>query len=380
MILLSSTVLLLRSFAKILAVDPGFNPENVLTTRVDLPNVRYPESEDIYRFQRRILETLRSIPGVEAVGLSTHVPMTTGNPVNTFQIKGYTMAEGEEMMGAFRTWVSPGYFAALQIPFKIGRVFDYSDSEENRNTLVIDLRLAERYFPEGNAEGQYLTFSGIPENDEDWPAIIGVAKDVRHLGLTDESGRPFAYECMFQHERCVFSIFLRSKRMEKDLLPIVRQKMRQLDPQLPLFLTGQMEYFVNRFLSNRKTVLVLVVAMVVIALTLMSVGVYGVLSYDVSQQKRELSIRMAIGANKVNIAWLVLNRGLLRVGFGLVVGIFGIWVLRQFLQSFLFGIESMDWSSIVITIFILAAVSFTACYIPARRASLLDPADVLREI
>ena len=380
MILLSSTVLLLRSFAKILAVEPGFNPESVLTARMDLPKVRYPESDDIYSFQRRILETLQDIPGVEAVGLSTHVPMTTGYPVLTFQIMGYTMAEGEEQMGAFRTWVSPGYFAALQIPHMNGRVFDYTDSNERRITMVIDQQLADRYFPSENAVGHNLSFSGSPDNDEDWPTIIGVVHNVRHLGLTDESDRPFVYSCIFQHKRRTFSVFLRSKRAESDLLPIVRNRVGQLDRQLPLFLTGKMESFVSDALSDRTILLALVIAMALIALSLMSVGIYGVLSYDVSQQKRDMGIRIAIGASMGQIRLLILKRGLWQVGIGVLIGIFGIWVLRQLLQSFVFGIESMDWLSILITVIVLAIVSVLACYIPARRATLLDPSSVLREM
>lgn len=376
LMLLTGAGLLIRSFAQVTAIDPGFNPEQVVAARVALPS-EYRQDNRAQLFAGQLTTSLEEIPGVK-VGLATATPFLTGMSINTFTVRDYVVPEGAPQSGAYHFSASPGYREALQIPLREGRWFNESDTAEARRVMVVDEDFARQYYPNESAVGHHVTFGGPPDEEGDWPVIIGVVGNVRHNGMEEDSGNPYIYRALAQGGFGALSIFFRTERPTAEVIRMLRDKVTTIDASLPVYEAGPMEGFISQSFSDRRGIMLLLVSFAVLALVLSAVGIYGVLAYDVSQRTREIGIRGAIGASREQIVALILKQGLWKVGIGLVLGLIGAFSLSRLMTSMLFEVQPTDPIAYVIVSFVLLLVGLLASYLPARRAARIDPNVALR--
>jgi len=376
LILLTGAGLLIRSFANAMAINPGFDPRQVIAARIALPS-KYFKDNGTLHFQQRLLTSLQEIPGV-TVSLATATPFETGLPINAFGLRDYKLPPGASQPGAFHLGASPAYLDALHIPLREGRWFNDTDTDKSRRVFVVDESFAKKFFPNSSAVGQHLTFGGPPAKEEDWPEIIGVVGDVRHNGVEEKSGNPFLYHPLTQTPFGQVSVLIRSARPTAEVISMLREKISVIDPALPVFQVGPMDNVISARLNNRRAIMLLLGSFACIALLLSAIGIYGVLAYDVSQRTREIGIRGAIGATREQIVSLVLKQGLWKTGVGLLVGIVGALLLSRFMTSLLFEAKSTDPIVYVGVTLILLITAILASYLPARRAAKIDPLVALR--
>jgi hypothetical protein len=260
-----------------------------------------------------------------------------------------------------------------------GRFYEEADTTPGRQLFVVDQSFARKFFPNGSAVGGRFSFGGRPAKPEDWPTIIGVVKDVPHNGVEEKSGNPFVYQVLQGGRPGGFTLFLRTSRPVADVVSTLRNKVRAIDPSLPLFEAGGLEDAVGSSFDNRRAVMLLLAAFAGLALFLSALGIYGVLAYDVSQRTREIGVRSAIGASRGQIAGLILRQGLWKGGVGVVLGLIGAALVSRSMTSLLFNVKPTDPAVYLAVSLVLIAVALLASYLPARRASRIDPLIALRD-
>ncbi len=380
LVLLTGAGLLIHSFAKALAVDPGFNPKGVVTARIVIPAAHRANAEVANKFMERLGQTLREVPGVTSTSFAGATPFQGGLSINAFTLENDTLPPGSPQPGAFRVLVSPGYAEALGLKLIEGRFFEEADRDPKRRVFVVDESFAKKFFPTGSALGGRFSFGNRPEKPEDWPAIIGVVRDIPHNGVEEKSGNPFIYQVIQQGARPGgLTVFLRTTRSAEELIPALRSKLRELDPTIFMYDAGSLEKIVGASFDTRRAVMLLLAAFAGLALFLSSLGIYGVLAYDVSQRTREIGIRGAIGASRGQIIGLILKQGLWKSGLGIVLGLIGAFVFSRYMTSLLFNVQPTDPLVYVVGSTVLIAVALLASYLPARRAAKIDPLVALRD-
>ena len=380
LMLLTGAGLLMHSFAKAVAVNPGFNPKGVVTARIVIPAAQRSSAEAATKFQERLRQSLLELPGVTSTALAFSTPFQGGLPINAFTLEQDTLPAGSPQPGAFRVMVTPGYEQTLGLKLLDGRFYEEADRDPKRHFFVVDESFARKFFPNGSAIGGRFTFGPRPAKPEDWPTIIGVVADIPHNGVEEKSGNPFIYQVMPQGIRPGgLTLFLRTSRPTNELLPALRAKMRALDPAIFLYDAGTLEQVVGSSFDNRRAVMLLLTAFAGLALFLSSLGIYGVLAYDVSQRTREIGVRGAIGASRGQIIGLIVKQGLWKTGVGVGIGLIGAFLLSRSMTSLLFGVKPTDPLVYVAVSVVLAAVALLASYLPARRAAKIDPLVALRD-
>ncbi len=379
LVLLTGAGLLIHSFAEALKVDTGLNPQGIVTARIALPRAYRASDEAANKIRERLLQSLREIPGASAVALSFATPFQGGLPINAFTLENDVLPAGSPQPGAFRVIVTPGYRETMGLTLLEGRFFEEGDLAPGKKVMVVDRSFAEKFFPGKSAIGGRFTFGGRPEKPEDWPTIIGVVKDVPHNGVEEKSGNPFIYQPMQGGRPGGVTLFLRTTRPEGDVIAALREKLRSIDPAIPLFDTGLLVKAVDSSYDNRRAVMLLLSAFAVLALFLSALGIYGVLAYDVSQRTREIGVRGAIGASQGQIVGLILRQGLWKAGLGVVIGIAGAMLLSRSMTSLLFKVKPTDPAVYAVVSAMLILVALLASYLPARRAAKIDPLVALRD-
>ena len=380
LVLLTGAGLLIHSFANALKVDPGFNPEQVVTGRIAIPAAHRASDEAANKFRDRLLLALREIPGVTSVALASATPFQGGLPINAFTLEQDTLPPGSPQPGAFRVVVTPGYLQTLGLTLVEGRFYEERDLAPNQHLFVVDQSFAKKFFPNRSAVGGRFTFGNRPDKDADWPVIIGVVKDIPHNGVEEKSGNPFIYQLLPPGARPGgMTLFLRSERPAGDLVAAMREKVRAIDPKVFLFDTGPLAKVVNSSFDSRRAVMLLLVVFAGLALFLSALGIYGVLAYDVSQRTREIGVRGAIGASREQVIGLILRQGLWKAGIGIVVGLIGAVLLSRYITTLLFGVKPTDPMVYVAVSAVLLLVALLASYLPARRAAAIDPLVALRD-
>ncbi len=367
--LLSGAGLLVHSFARVLAVSPGFESKDLLTARVALP-ADYRRDNRASQFADRLLASLEEIPGARAA-LATSTPFQGGMPINTFVIRNYSLPAGAAQPGAFHLGASPSYLETMRIPLLEGRWFNDSDTADSPQVFVVDENFARRYFPGRSAVGERLSFGDEPEKEADWPLIIGVVGNVRHLGVEEASGSPFIYHALKQSPFRGLSVFVHTTRATPEVLAMLRERVAAIDAGLPVFQAGPMDEVIDRSYNNRRGIMLLLGSFAGLALLLSAVGIYGVLAYDVSQRRREIGIRGAIGATRGQVLALILKQGFWKTGLGLVLGLGAAMVLGRFMQGLLYDVTPTDPIAYVVVSALLLVVGLLASYIPRaeRRGS-----------
>ena len=372
--LLASAGLLLRSFGKILQQDPGFSSQNVLTATIALPDAKYHDEAAQARVFKRILDEVRSLPGVAAAGLTTTLPFSGTNAGQMFRIIG-RQNEGVQLH-AFLRRVDEGYFSAMGIPVKQGRGFTRSDWNPNSRDVIVDELFAKKHFPNGDAVGStiYLGSSG----DSDVYTIVGVVGTVRHGNLAADVSKETFYFDFGSRPNPWGWLAVRATVAPGSLVEPLRQAIRAVDPDQPMFDVATLDERLDHSLTGRRVPMELIGLFAALALALAAIGIYGVLAFAVAQRTGEFGVRMAIGADATHIRREVLGDGARLMGLGLGIGVIGAIALGFVLRSQLFGIGAIDLPSLGIVLAVLAATAFAACWLPARRAGRTAPVEALR--
>ena len=377
LMLLTGAGLLIRSFAQALRVETGLDATKVVTARIALTREHRTSDEAANKIRERLFQAMREIPGVTSVALSFSTPFQGGVGINAFTLENDTLPPGAPQPGAFRVIVTPGYVDTLGLKLLEGRFFE--DADVGRRVFVVDQSFARKFFPNRSAIGGRFSFGGRPAKPEEWPTIIGVVKDVPHNGVEEKSGNPFVYQ-LFQGGRPAgLTLFMRTDRPAGDVVSALRNNVRAIDPALPLFDAGGLQEAVDSSFDTRRAVMFLLAAFAGLAVFLSALGIYGVLAYDVSQRTREIGVRSAIGASRGQIAGLIVRQGLWKGIVGVVLGLIGAALLSSSMTSLLFNVRPTDPAVYASVSIVLIAVALLASYLPARRASLIDPLIALRD-
>jgi predicted permease len=378
--LLIGAGLLLASFRQILAVQPGFDSDHVLTGRVTAPSTRYKDDPALASLADRLLERVRAIPGVQAAAITNYLPLGEDHSDSVIMAEGYVMKPGESLISPFETRVTPGYFEAMRIPLKAGRLFAASDTANSPKVVIIDERLATRFFGTSDPVGRRMwqpdkaeELSKGPGPTSHFFTIVGVVGSVRMLGLTEKEDVGAYYFPNAQDPIRGMTLVVRSAITPDALTQSIRRDVTEVDPELPFYAVQSMTARVDESLLDRRTPMLLAVLFAGIALFLASVGIYGVLAYQVSQRRREIGIRLALGSDGARIFQLVVREGLVLLGAGVVGGLAGAFLIRRAMQSQLFGVTALDPTVLVTVAVLLGGVAFIACAVPARRAARIDP-------
>jgi predicted permease len=377
LVLLTGAGLLIHSFARVLRVDPGLDPRNVVLGRVALPAAYRASDGAAKGIRERMQHAFAEIPGVSAVAYSYSTPFRGGIGINALTLADDPLPPGSAQPGAWRVEVSEGYLDTLKLRLVDGRFFEARDGEKAGRQFVIDESFAKKFFPKGSAVGGRISFGGRPAKEADWPTVIGVVHDVPHNGVEDKSGNPFVYE-LAQGQPGGMTWFLRTERPPGTVFAEMRDKLHAINPAIPLFDTSTLQEEMSGSFDNRRAVMLLLVAFAALALFLSALGIYGVLAYDVSQRTREIGIRSAIGASRGQLVAMVLRQGMWKVAVGLVAGLIGAGLLSRYMTSLLFEVKPADPVVYLGVSLLLLLVAALASYGPARRASRIDPMVALR--
>jgi predicted permease len=375
LILLSGAGLLLQSFRRLLAVDPGFRPENVLVGRVALPYPKYAEDAQVRVFYDRLIEAVQAIPGVTAAGLTSWIPFSRGNTQENLYVENRPVARGDAVPVINVRSVTPGYFAAIGTPILQGRGLLESDNPGGPRVVVVDQTVARQYWPAGDALGKRIRFS--TDSTRPWWTIVGIAPNVKHAGL-DETPNFEVYMPYAQAPDWSTYIVARSRGAPEALTGTIRRRMAELDPTVPLFEVQSMERVVTGSLTTRRLTNLLLSGFAILALLLAAIGIYGVMSLGVAERQNEFGVRLALGAAPRDVFGLVLRQGFSRAGIGIALGLAGAIVLTRYLRSLLFEVSPVDLPTLAGVAALLALVAGLACYLPARRATRTDPISALR--
>jgi len=373
LVLLVGAALLLRSFERLIHVDPGFRPEQVLAFRVALPNNAYPQDHHKIAFFSRLMERLETLPGVSAAGMIQSVPMR-GDYVLSFTIEGRPPVGPNQEPSANHRVISPDYFKAMGIPLLRGRSFTLEDREKSPMVAIVDQKFVDRYFPDQDPMGKGLD---IGNGTDGFYKIVGVVGSVLHDSL-DGKPSPTMY---IPYTQDVFSsmwVVVRAKGEPTQLSAVARQAVRDIDSTLPAFAMTPLADVVSESIAQRRFSMLLIGVFGAIALVLAAVGLYGVVSYSVSQRTQEIGLRMAIGADRRDVLRLIVGGGMKLAVIGVVIGVAGALALSKVIATMLFELTPMDLVSYSGTVMVLLAVAMVACYVPARRAMRVDPIIALR--
>ena len=383
-VLLIGAGLLIKSFSELQQVNVGFNRERLLTMQVSLPPAQYPRDNDIGGFYKEAFHRLSALPGVTSASAISQAPLAGGGPQFIFAVEGRPLpTPSEAPIASYRT-VLPDYFQTMNIPLIKGRAFTEADDQTALQAVIINQNMAEQVWPGEDAVGKRLSV-GVPGPGEqpDWATVVGVVGNVKHTAIAGESG-------MQMYQPVVQSPFL-SLNMGRTMTFIVRSQIdttsmvaparsvfSDLNPTLPVSNIKTMETIVQDSVAPFRFNMFLLGLIAAIAIMLTVVGVYGVMNYAVAQRTREIGIRMALGARPGQVRSLILKQGLVLSAAGLAIGVGACFVFMRFIASLLFGVSTTDPVIFIAVALGLTIVSMTACYIPARKATKVDPLVALR--
>ncbi|MFY9555228.1 MAG: ABC transporter permease [Blastocatellia bacterium] len=378
-LLLICAGLMLRSFYALQKVNPGFNHENTLTMMVNLPAFKYPEGAQITAFFEQVIKRIEELPGVQSAGAITSLPLTNTVIIRSrFTVEGRPTVDPSEVPRANFRGVSHNYFRTLRIPLLKGRLFTEQDRDSSPPVVIINETMANRYWPGEEPVGKRMTIPSVAPVPRE---VVGVVADVKHASLDTESGAEM-YVPYFQKPYPFMSLVVHTASDPMKMTGAVRSEILSVDKNQPAYLVKTMQQVLSESVSQPRLYTVLLSLFAALAAILASVGIYGVISGSVSQRTHEIGIRMALGAQRRDIIKMIVGQGMMLAFagtlIGIVVALLLTFLLTRFIESLLFGVGLRDFATFIGIPFVLAAVAFLSSYIPARRATRIDPMVALR--
>lgn len=378
LVLLVGAGLLIRSFARLQEVNPGFNPEGVVSMQVSLSRSKYAENNQMSAFYEQTLARIKGLPGVKSAALGTNLPMSGNNSSASFSVEGLQVAQGESSPHGDPHMVSADYFDTMQIPLLRGRYFEEGDSKDSLPVTIIDETLANRYWPDQDPIGKRIAaFFESKPNEPKWRQIVGVVKNVKRYGLDGKIKEQYYFPQSQSPQRSMY-LLVRAPSNPANLVPSIRDAIHDVDKDQPVFRVMTMEELVSNSVAQKRFLMMLLVIFAAVALLLAAVGIYGVMSYSVTQRTHEIGIRMALGAQRSDVLKLVVRQGMTITLLGVGIGLGGAFLLTRVMSSWLFGVGAHDPLTFAGIPLILAGVALVACFVPARRATKVDPMVALR--
>ncbi|HET6891682.1 MAG TPA: FtsX-like permease family protein, partial [Pyrinomonadaceae bacterium] len=355
-------------------------PENVLTVRTVLPSSKYAEPSQRTGFYEQVLDRVSNLPGVVSAGYTTSVPLSWKGGTSGFYPEGTKNPLPGMSYDANHRQVSADYLRAMNIPLEQGRYFDDRDNAKSMPVAIINETMSRQYWPNENALGRRFKL-GDPDEDLPWFTVVGIVADVRQMGLD----LPVKAEMYLPYQQvndqpwfAPRDLVIRSTGNPATIISGVRQAVREVDPYQPISNVATMEELLDKEMSQRQVGMILLVTFATLALLLASLGIYGVLAYFVAQHTNEIGVRLALGATRGVILRLVLSKGMSLALLGMALGLAGSFALTRLMTSLLFGVKAIDPLTFVTVPLLLSGVALLACYLPARRATRLDPLAALR--
>jgi putative ABC transport system permease protein len=371
--LLVGAGLLIKSFWRLTQVNPGFQPDHLLTMNVALISEKYKETGPVISFYRELPARLGALPGVKAVSAVSVLPISGGDGNGNLTIEGRDFPPAQTPAASYRR-ILPNYFSAMGIPLKQGREFNERDTGTEK-VVIINEDMARRFWPDGDAIGKRIKV-GPPQN-EPWLTIVGVAGDVKNIGL-EASPLLATYEPHAQRPWSAMNLAIRTETDPLSLSTTVRGELRAMEKDLLIRNPSTMDERIRLSLAPRRVNMALLAVFAALALLLAAVGVYGVMSYTVTQRIHEIGVRMALGAQVNDVMKLVIGQGMKPVLFGAVVGLLAAFTLTRWMENLLFGVRPTDLWTYGVVAALLMLVALFACWLPARRATKVDPMAALR--
>ncbi|MFL6276639.1 MAG: ABC transporter permease [Blastocatellia bacterium] len=373
LVLLVGGALLIKSFYRLLQVDPGFKPANLLTLEYRMPRNKYPKPEAQWEFHRQVVEHLREVPGVESAALARGIPFSgNGQTVRISLPDRDAPPKGQEPQVLWNT-ATPSYFDTIGLPFIKGRLFDSRDQLSTPTVLVINQTMAQRFWPDQDPLGKQIKLLA----DGTLGTVVGVVGDARHYYLSEEQ-QPQVYDCYSQFPGIFATVVVRTSVEPMSLSQSVREAIWKVDKDQPVWKIRSEEFLLSRNVADKRFLMLLMGIFAGLALTITAVGLYGVVSYTVGQRTQEIGIRMALGARAGDILGMILRQGMGMVLIGVAVGLAASFALTRLMASLLYGTSATDPLAFAAIASLLAGVALLACYIPARRATRVDPMIALR--
>jgi putative ABC transport system permease protein len=375
LVLLTGAGLMIRSFLRLQEVNPGFNPDNLLTLRVQLPQSKYPDAAKVVPFYQQAIERIRALPGVQNVGAVSQLPLSGSYSSGTTTVERPPVANEDVGFEADRRVVTPDYFQAMNIPLVRGRFFTEQDKADGQRVAIIDEKFADRFWPGDDPLGKRIKLGSSPQ--QPWLNIVGVVGHIKHYDLNTE-GREQAYFPYTQNAAQSMFLAVRTSGDPASMANSVRSAIWSIDSEQPVSQINAMESLVSNSVAQARFNTLLLGLFASIAMILAAVGVYGVMNYSVSQRTHEIGIRMALGAARRDILSLVLRQGITLAATGVGIGLAGAYLVTRLMESLLFGVSATDFTTFAGVALMLVLVAVLASYIPARRATRVDPIVALR--
>jgi putative ABC transport system permease protein len=375
-VLLLAAGLLVRSFNKLLTVDLGFDRENVLTARINLPRSKYSQPAQMQAFYDNLLQRVQALPGVQSAGTINHTPLNGFGLIAFIQIEGVPPLDKKKDPPVGIGSVSPGYFQTMKIPLLSGRHYDARDGANGQKVAIVNQSFANRFFAHGDPLGKRISF-GCEDSEGLCRTIVGVVGNIRQESITDEV-TPELYVPFAQMRLNGMTLVVRTASDPLAIAKAVRNEVLSIDKNQPVYDVRTLAQRVDDAVAVSRSLMLLFAAFAVLALVLASVGIYGIVSYSVTQRTHEIGIRIALGARAANVLSLIMKNGLTLVLMGIAIGIAGALALTRFLATLLFGVTPTDALTFVVVSGIFFAIAIVASLIPALRATRVDPLIALR--
>ena len=375
--LLIGAGLLIRSFVRVRGVNPGFNPHNVLTLELTMTGERYKDKEAVLAAYHELWQRLESLPGVTSAGAVTSLPLSQMFAWGPITVEGRVPPPGEKFINADIRVVSGHYSRAMEIPLRAGRLFNDDDVANKPGVAIVDDYMAQQLWPNQDPIGKRLHFGSISETNSPWITVVGVVGRVKQYTL-DADSRIALYVPQMKYMTRAMNVVMRSSNDPVALAGAVKHQIHELNPDLPLYNVTTMQERFDKSLARRRFTMLVLGTFAAISLGLAVIGIYGLIAYLVGQGSREVGIRLALGATRANIMTLIVRGGMTLAICGVGIGIGGALVFSRLMRSLLFDVGVTDVVTFVAVPALLACVAFFASYIPARRASRIDPSTSLR--
>ncbi len=377
LVVLIGAGLLLQSFRKLQRVDLGYQTSHILTASVELPDARYPKPEQATIFYQTLLDRVKALPGVESASAIVPQPLSGDTFSISFEVEGRNIPKSDHPNSHFRS-ISPDYFSTMKIPVLSGRAFTARDNAQAPGVIIINETFAKRHFPNENPLGKHLKPGISLDGPTVWREIVGIVKDVKHRQSLSRDYEPEYYVPHAQLPIGSMNLVVRTTSEPASLAKAIQGAVHELDRDIPVYRVKTLEQYLGGAIAQPKFNALLLGLFAGLALLLTAIGLYGVMAYSVIQRTQEIGLRLALGAQTGDVLRMVLRQGLQLTALGLVIGLVIAYGLTRYMQTMLFGVKATDPLTFALIALLLTAVALLACYLPARRATEVDPMTALR--